>query len=196
VTIATGPSGEIRVPVIRACHGTRWWSERHQPKGWRCWTCHPPVHLPPEAIQREGEDRGASAGATARHQPAVPAEWPQSGRLMPALFTAAPAHSRGFLDGNRLLETCRYSGSADAQAVDQGICLGFAEGVARNGRGRWDDGGMARVHSAQGSFRTSPGRGGKLSGPPPGKTTPIGCVVSGPRNGGGVPLPSGFAAPR
>ena len=34
----------------RACHGTRWWTERHEPKGWRCMTCHPPA----DAIRREG----------------------------------------------------------------------------------------------------------------------------------------------
>jgi hypothetical protein len=39
----------------RACHGTRWWTERRDPKGWRCMTCHPPDYLPPEAIRREGE---------------------------------------------------------------------------------------------------------------------------------------------
>jgi hypothetical protein len=25
--------------------GGRWWREAAEPKGWRCWTCHPPVHL-------------------------------------------------------------------------------------------------------------------------------------------------------
>jgi hypothetical protein len=39
----------------RACGGTRWWTERPAPKGWRCLTCHPPDHLPPAAIRREGE---------------------------------------------------------------------------------------------------------------------------------------------
>ena len=39
----------------RACYGTRWWTERHQPKGWRCLRCHPPDHLPTEAVRREGE---------------------------------------------------------------------------------------------------------------------------------------------
>ena len=29
----------------RACKVTRWWTERHEPKGWRCATCHPPDHL-------------------------------------------------------------------------------------------------------------------------------------------------------
>ena len=24
------------------CRGRRWWCERIEPKGWRCWTCHPP----------------------------------------------------------------------------------------------------------------------------------------------------------
>jgi hypothetical protein len=39
----------------RACRGTRWWTERHKPHGWRCLTCHPPDHLPAEAVRREGE---------------------------------------------------------------------------------------------------------------------------------------------
>jgi hypothetical protein len=34
----------------RCCHGSRWWCERAAPKGWRCWTCHPPIHLPSEAL--------------------------------------------------------------------------------------------------------------------------------------------------
>jgi hypothetical protein len=25
--------------------GTRRWTERYEPKGWRCATCHPPLHL-------------------------------------------------------------------------------------------------------------------------------------------------------
>jgi hypothetical protein len=39
----------------RACFGQRWWTERRDPKGWRCLTCHPPDHLRAEAIRREGE---------------------------------------------------------------------------------------------------------------------------------------------
>jgi hypothetical protein len=39
----------------KACRGTRWWTERHEPKGWCCMTCHPPVHLRPDQIRREGE---------------------------------------------------------------------------------------------------------------------------------------------
>ena len=39
----------------RACHGTRWWTERHEPRGWRCMTCHPSAHLAADAIKREGE---------------------------------------------------------------------------------------------------------------------------------------------
>ena len=27
--------------------GSRWWRETVNPTGWRCWTCHPPVHLAP-----------------------------------------------------------------------------------------------------------------------------------------------------
>jgi hypothetical protein len=43
----------------RACQGTRWWTEQHQPRGWRCLTCHPPVHLAAGAIRREGEGEAA-----------------------------------------------------------------------------------------------------------------------------------------
>ena len=39
----------------RACQGTRWWTERHGSRGWRCLTCHPQVHLTAAAIRREGE---------------------------------------------------------------------------------------------------------------------------------------------
>jgi len=34
----------------RCCRGTRWWREREAPSGWRCWTCHPPDHLPVDAV--------------------------------------------------------------------------------------------------------------------------------------------------
>jgi hypothetical protein len=44
----------------RACHGTRWWTERRDPRGWRCMTCHPPAHLPPDAIRHEGGDGAAT----------------------------------------------------------------------------------------------------------------------------------------
>ena len=27
------------------CNGRRWWCELDAPRGWRCWTCHPPFHL-------------------------------------------------------------------------------------------------------------------------------------------------------
>ena len=43
----------------RACHGQRWWTGRQQPAGWRCMTCHPPDHLPPEAVRREGQEEMA-----------------------------------------------------------------------------------------------------------------------------------------
>ena len=36
-----------------SCFGTRWWTERHEPKGWRCGTCHPPDHLKPEQVRWE-----------------------------------------------------------------------------------------------------------------------------------------------
>ena len=50
----------------RACHGTRWWTERQQPRGWRCMMCHPPDHLPPEAIRRENEVEVAPSPAAPR----------------------------------------------------------------------------------------------------------------------------------
>ncbi len=31
--------------------GGRWWQERETPKGWRCWTCHPPDHLKPDQVR-------------------------------------------------------------------------------------------------------------------------------------------------
>lgn len=34
-----------------ACGGRRWWSERTGPPGWCCITCHPPLHLKPEASE-------------------------------------------------------------------------------------------------------------------------------------------------
>jgi hypothetical protein len=33
------------------CRTSRWWTERAAPGGWRCWACHPPVHLPAAAVQ-------------------------------------------------------------------------------------------------------------------------------------------------
>jgi len=39
----------------RACQGTRWWTERRQPRGWRCLTCHPPAHLPASEVRRAGD---------------------------------------------------------------------------------------------------------------------------------------------
>jgi hypothetical protein len=66
-SLAQMPStADLRPPPTgswcRACHSTRWWTERHQPRGWRCWTCHPPVHLPPEAVRREGDAGAPQAG--------------------------------------------------------------------------------------------------------------------------------------
>jgi len=43
------------IACCRSCHGTRWWTERPQPKGLRCVTCLPSDHLPVEAVRREGE---------------------------------------------------------------------------------------------------------------------------------------------
>jgi hypothetical protein len=30
--------------------GGRWWREAAEPKGWRCWTCHPPAPLSPADV--------------------------------------------------------------------------------------------------------------------------------------------------
>lgn len=49
------------------CRGQRWWCEREAPKGWRCWTCHPPDHLPSSAIHEvltESWDEAASETAS------------------------------------------------------------------------------------------------------------------------------------
>jgi hypothetical protein len=32
------------------CRGQTWWSEGTAPKGWRCSVCHPPDHLPADAV--------------------------------------------------------------------------------------------------------------------------------------------------
>ena len=32
------------------CYGTKWWTERYQPKGWRRVTCHPRKHLRDDQI--------------------------------------------------------------------------------------------------------------------------------------------------
>jgi hypothetical protein len=37
--------------VCSSCRGSRWWTERHNPRGWRCATCHPPLHLPANAVR-------------------------------------------------------------------------------------------------------------------------------------------------
>jgi hypothetical protein len=47
----------------RACYGTHWWTERRDPHGWHCLTCHPPDHLSPEAIRRENEPEDAGPAA-------------------------------------------------------------------------------------------------------------------------------------
>jgi hypothetical protein len=36
--------------LCTCCKGQRWWCEREAPKGWRCWICHPPDHLPADAV--------------------------------------------------------------------------------------------------------------------------------------------------
>jgi hypothetical protein len=32
------------------CKGRRWWCEGRKPKGWRCWTCHPPDGATPDDV--------------------------------------------------------------------------------------------------------------------------------------------------
>jgi hypothetical protein len=69
--LARMPSWAEAVPPwpgswCRACHGTRWWTERQQARGWRCMTCHPPAHLAPEAIRRENEVEVAPVPAAPR----------------------------------------------------------------------------------------------------------------------------------
>jgi hypothetical protein len=39
---------------------------RRNSKGWRCMTCHPPDHLPPEAVRRESEAEDAPVPAAPR----------------------------------------------------------------------------------------------------------------------------------
>lgn len=41
------------------CGLGRWWCERSNPRGWRCWSCHPPEHLPPGDV-REARTEGDS----------------------------------------------------------------------------------------------------------------------------------------
>jgi hypothetical protein len=41
------------------CRGQRWWSEAREPTGWRCYTCHPPAHLPAEAVREMRTDIAA-----------------------------------------------------------------------------------------------------------------------------------------
>jgi hypothetical protein len=44
-------SDAATVPVpgcfCSCCRAGRWWTERKSPTGWRCQTCHPPLHLAP-----------------------------------------------------------------------------------------------------------------------------------------------------
>jgi hypothetical protein len=54
--------GEPAVQPLRgsscSCCGLgRWWCERSNPSGWRCWSCHPPEHLPRGDI-REARTEG------------------------------------------------------------------------------------------------------------------------------------------
>jgi hypothetical protein len=42
------------------CRGQRFWCEAVAPKGWRCWTCHPPDHLPSDAVREIRTTRPAA----------------------------------------------------------------------------------------------------------------------------------------
>jgi hypothetical protein len=48
-------SGAAALPSVGAwcscCRGQRWWSEARDPTGWRCSACHPPTHLPADAVR-------------------------------------------------------------------------------------------------------------------------------------------------
>jgi hypothetical protein len=46
--------------MVRSCRGSRWWTERHEPRGWRCGTCHPPGPLPAETVSWEGNGLSAT----------------------------------------------------------------------------------------------------------------------------------------
>ncbi len=35
----------------RCCELGRWWCEIVAPKGWRCWTCHPPDGMPADQVR-------------------------------------------------------------------------------------------------------------------------------------------------
>lgn len=51
----TSWSDAAAMPSIGAwcscCRGQRWWCEARDPKGWRCAQCHPPSHLPADAVR-------------------------------------------------------------------------------------------------------------------------------------------------
>jgi hypothetical protein len=43
---------DVPLPGDRCrCGGRRWWCEAEAPRGWRCWTCHPPDHLPAGSVR-------------------------------------------------------------------------------------------------------------------------------------------------
>ena len=51
---AWSDAGSRPTPGCRCarCRGGRWWCEAGEaPRGWRCWTCHPPDHLPADAVR-------------------------------------------------------------------------------------------------------------------------------------------------
>ena len=64
------------------CHGQRWWREREMPKGWRCWQCHPPDHLMPEAVTEYAhDDAGRSSGPNPKQAAAAWARMERLSRL-------------------------------------------------------------------------------------------------------------------
>ncbi len=42
--------GRSATDKCRSCGGRAWWTEAHNPNGWRCYVCHPPDHLPHAAV--------------------------------------------------------------------------------------------------------------------------------------------------
>jgi hypothetical protein len=47
-------SGATTIPLrgclCSCCGSRRWWREAHNARGWRCWACHPPDHLPHNSV--------------------------------------------------------------------------------------------------------------------------------------------------
>jgi hypothetical protein len=41
-------------PQCVCCRGRKWWTDGDHLDFWRCWTCHPPLHLRAEEIIERG----------------------------------------------------------------------------------------------------------------------------------------------